>query len=387
MTTVLFCNAWCGYWGGVEQNVADSAAGLRARGMRCVLAAGGAARNAAQYATHFDASYGCSEFGNDAGMPFAEIITRENPAVIYLHKVPALTQIRPLATGRRMVMMVHDHDLCCPRRHKYFLWTGQVCHWPFTPWRCWCDGACMERRDGRIQYVSLREKYATLQCARTLDGMLVGSHCMRDELEQNGIPSTRITLLPPLIRLGAPTVRPLPMAPEVLYVGQLIRGKGVDMALRAIRRVPEARLHIIGVGNAEATLRAQAHRLGLAQRVVFHGWVDHAQLSEAYANARVVIVPSRWPEPFGMVGIEAMRHARPVVGFAVGGIPDWLQDGVNGFLAPAQDVTTFAEAIELLLRDDALAAGLGEQGRMIAQARYGYAEYITQLAEFLSPQP
>jgi len=77
----------------------------------------------------------------------------------------------------------------------------------------------------------------------------------------------------------------------------------------------------------------------------------------------VVVVPSRWPEPFGIVGIEAMAHGRPVVAFGVGGIPEWLTDGVGGFVVPPADVATMAGRIVSVLANPAEAEAMALRGR------------------------
>jgi glycosyltransferase involved in cell wall biosynthesis len=107
---------------------------------------------------------------------------------------------------------------------------------------------------------------------------------------------------------------------------------------------------------------ALVRTLGIGDRVTFVGWVPHGRLAAYYAQARVVAVPSRWAEPFGMVGLEAMWASRPVVAFGVGGIPDWLADGETGFLVAERDTRAFAHALEELLGDPAQAARMGAAG-------------------------
>jgi glycosyltransferase involved in cell wall biosynthesis len=100
----------------------------------------------------------------------------------------------------------------------------------------------------------------------------------------------------------------------------------------------------------------------LKDRVKFHGFVARDELKHFYQQASLLAVSSVWPEPFGLVGREAMCHALPVVGFDAGGIREWLFDGENGFLVPWMDTDAFAARMEQLLRDKELARKLGRAG-------------------------
>lgn len=388
---ILFVNEKCGYYGGVEQNVADTAEALRGRGHACFLAYGHTTeRDAEQYQARFDGCWRCPELAcedtNGGGRRFAEVLRHTGADVVYFHKVPELTFCESLLSGIRAVRMVHDHDLCCPRRHKYFALTGRVCRHK-VGWRCWGDAAFLVRdctsrlglRWNRIARVvsEMRRNYR-------LDTLLVGSRFMRDELVSNGFPEENVHILPPVVRMADPGRQPVPEQQRVLYVGQLVRGKGVDLLLRALAQVScEFTATLVGSGNAEAKLRRVCRRLGLSDRVKFAGWVDHESLSPFYAAAKVVAVPSRWPEPFGMTGLEAMHHGRAVVAFATGGIPDWLEHEVTGLRVPEQDVGALARAMERLLTDTEFAARLGQNGLERVQQRYSLDRYIDRLEAYL----
>jgi glycosyltransferase involved in cell wall biosynthesis len=69
-------------------------------------------------------------------------------------------------------------------------------------------------------------------------------------------------------------------------------------------------------------------------KIEFIGWVNSRQRDELFRESHLLILPSIWPEPFGQVGVEAGHHGLPSAAFSVGGIPEWLQDGMNGHLAP-----------------------------------------------------
>ena len=167
-------------------------------------------------------------------------------------------------------------------------------------------------------------------------------------------------------------------------MGQVIRGKGVDLLLRALVQVPgEWHATIVGTGNHLDACRLLAQELGIAARVTFAGWVPHISLESYYAHAAVCVVPSRWPEPFGMVGVEAMARGRPVIGFAVGGIPDWLDDGVTGILVPEADTGALGAAIASLLANPRWATALGQAGLARVRERFQPDQYLDRLMQVL----
>jgi glycosyltransferase involved in cell wall biosynthesis len=388
---ILFVNETCGYFGGVEQNIADTVSGLSANGHECCLAYGKTSqRSSESYKALFQETFLCREAGADADKAKALFIDRilglVSPDAVYLHKVPAIDPYLHLPKPVRVIRMVHDHDLCCPRRHKYFLYNGRICRHKMGI-RCWLDGAFIARNPASLTgfaFVNINRKRKEMRRNYGLDALLVGSRFMKEELLQNGFPSEKVHILPPVIRMEDPEPSPLPEDPRILYVGQLIRGKGVDLLLKALHLLPcDFRADIVGTGNAEPGLRTLCRELGLDGKVDFCGWVPNEALGSFYARARVVVVPSRWPEPFGMIGLEAMHHSRPVAAFGVGGIPDWLDHGVNGLIASEQDVGALAASIEKILTDRRLAVGLGEKGLERVHSRYAFDRYLNDLEAYL----
>ena len=115
----------------------------------------------------------------------------------------------------------------------------------------------------------------------------------------------------------------------------------------------------------------------------FTGWLDQGGVEALYARAAVVVCPSVWNEPFGLVGLEAMAHSRPVAAFAVGGVPEWLTDGETGFLAPRRDTAALGAAVERLLRDPELAARLGRGGRRSLETRFSRERHMDLLEDVL----
>jgi type III pantothenate kinase len=127
-------------------------------------------------------------------------------------------------------------------------------------------------------------------------------------------------------------------------VGRLEPRKGVDLAISALTRVPNATLDVVGDGESRAELEASARMLGVMDRVRFHGAVDDVR--PLVADADAVVCSSR-TEGLGIALLEAMAMGIPVVGFAVGGVPESVVHGVTGLLAPEGDV----EALAARMRD------------------------------------
>ena len=159
--------------------------------------------------------------------------------------------------------------------------------------------------------------------------------------------------------------------PRFLCIGRLIPIKGHVVLLRAFRRVldelPEARLDIAGRGPLEHGLKDYARELGLGDAVRFLGHVSPPQ--RAIEDAFAVVVPSLG-EGFGMVALEAMERARPVIAASIGGLEDLVRDGETGLLVPVADADPLVDAMLTLARDPARAAAMGRAARERAIARF-----------------
>jgi glycosyltransferase involved in cell wall biosynthesis len=168
----------------------------------------------------------------------------------------------------------------------------------------------------------------------------------------------------------------------VVSIGRLVERKGVDDVIRALPKLPGARLVIAGGSNrcddADARrLQAVADRLGVSDRIDLVGPLDHEQVPRLLQSADVVTcVP--WYEPFGMVALEAMACGVPVIVSAVGGLRHLVLDGETGLHVPPRDPDRTASAIRTLLDDAGLRARLGANGAQRAVSLYTW-QRITDL--------
>jgi glycosyltransferase involved in cell wall biosynthesis len=171
--------------------------------------------------------------------------------------------------------------------------------------------------------------------------------------------------------------------PRLLCVGRLIPIKGHIVLLRAFaqarERVPGLRLDIAGRGPLEPALRALGKELGIDDAVTFLGYV--APVQRAIEAATAVVVPSMG-EGFGMVALEAMERARPVVAADIGGLGELVEEGVTGYLVPAGEAEPLADAIVRVASDLGRAADLGAAGRRRALEQF-LQERCTDRTELL----
>lgn len=167
---------------------------------------------------------------------------------------------------------------------------------------------------------------------------------------------------------------PLPEEPwrwRLLNVGRIDERKGIDTAIDALAHLPaDATLTVAGAGDDQAlrALRERAARAGLDGRVAFLGAQDRDRLRAVYADADAVVFPVRWDEPWGLVPLEAMALGRPVLATGRGGSAEYLRDGENALLFPADDPQALAArllelAVDRDLRGRLRAGGLATAAR------------------------
>lgn len=207
------------------------------------------------------------------------------------------------------------------------------------------------------------------------------SHWCRDLLEPAFGPGPRYELLPPAVDpafhpgVDGTEVRErhgFGDDPVVVCVSRMVERKGQDRLIRALpelrRRVPGARLLLVGGGPFRDDLEQMAREKGVAEWVTFAGKVSDEELPAHFAAGDVFAMPCRERkgglevEAFGIVFIQAQAIGRPVVAGAIGGVPDALDQGRTGLLVDGSSAASVTEAVASLLGDPARATEMGEAG-------------------------
>jgi glycosyltransferase involved in cell wall biosynthesis len=160
----------------------------------------------------------------------------------------------------------------------------------------------------------------------------------------------------------------------VLTVGKLSPGKGTPILFEAAAQMAARWTDILFLVVGKGQLRQAP-----PPNVQIMGSLPHETVQALYHLADVVVSPSVWPEPLSRVILEAMRAGKPVIGTAVGGTPELIENGVNGLLVPPSDATSLSQAITHLLQDESLKEGLSEMAKQRLETMLKTESLLAQL--------
>ena len=325
------------------------------------------------------------------------------PDVVHVLGAREPRRVRALASAAPVVRFVQDHVPFCPGLNK-LVRAGAPCTEPAglaCLRRAFLEGGCACLAADEGLGVVLHRLGATLRGLGTLAelrGVVVASDYMRAQLAQAGLATERVHTIPYFTLAASRALAPEPLPPETEEYVARHRGRlllaaarlvspdtGVEFLLTALGKLRrDAALVVAGDGPSRAWLERKARDEGLGARVHFAGALSSGRMETLYPRCEAVAFPSVWDEPFGLVGIEAMAHARPVAAFDVGGVREWLVPGATGLLAPRRDADALADALDRLLGDAALRLRLGRAGAARVEERFRPAHHAELLERALS---
>ncbi|MEH2119076.1 glycosyltransferase family 4 protein [Nostoc sp.] len=304
--------------------------------------------------------------------------------LLHIHSPDLLLQL----TGEcPTIFSVHNHSFYCPSGTKYLAGQRTVCDRNFSYLGCtW--GKLIDKCGSRRPLRTVRELQKTQNFLDVLKKVkitfIANSEYVRQELIQNGVPPEQTVTLH--CGISVPKTATAPLSLEVhqnhriLFVGRIVSDKGLEWLLKTlIHTDPQIKLDIAGEGWERPQLEKLANTLRLSNRITWHGWCDPDKINKLYQQCFAVIFPSVWPEPAGLVTLEAYANYRPVIGSAVGGIPEHLRDGKTGILVPGNNIQKLADAIHELYTDYQKSRHMGEQGHAFLMKEFTIDTHLKNL--------
>ena len=312
-----------------------------------------------------------------------EVIDAFRPDVAHLHNIyhqlsPSI--LRPLARrGIPTVMTLHDYKLACPS--YLFMAGGEVCeaclggHFSQAVRRRCKDGSLVS---SGVLAMELAIHTAT-RAYGTIGAFICPSRFMATKMTQAGVFPERMRQSPHFID---PSAIPVAVAPGqgAVFAGRLSAEKGIDTLIEAVAQLPDAQLDIAGDGPLRAWLEALAGSRAPG-RVRFHGHMAKADLHELIRSAAVAVLPSRCYENQPLVVLEAFACGVPVVCSDLGGMPELVEPGVDGALAPPNAPDALARQLGPFLEDPARAFAMGRAGRAKVERHFSPQRHLDRLEE------
>jgi glycosyltransferase involved in cell wall biosynthesis len=322
----------------------------------------------------------------NAASELAGVVRVSRPDVVHVHSVFPLISPSVLRTCQSLrvptVITVHAYDLVCCGGSLFR--TGVECR------------ECLGRRlplPGVKHGCYRKSRVATLPVAAAMvahrriwrnvpDAYIFLSHAQHHELLSLGLPPGRCFVK---ANFTAPTRRRENSQHHlVLYLGRLDEGKGVRVLMRAWDRYMAMpgrralRLAIAGSGPLDREVRAWAHH---RRSVEMHGLVARDRCTELLARAAAAVVPSEWPEPFGLVAIEAMAAGVPPIATTQGALPELITDQVDGLLYPPGDEASLATLLQRIQDAPEWCTKLGVAAIETYERRFTQAVNLPQLED------
>ena len=356
MKHLLCIGKYNGIIGGIERYIQNSAGLLRRNGFAVhylYMENGGKEQDV--FASSFDS---ISEFS-------AEHPLLSSADMVIIHNIVPPELLKNLPENKTF-FFAHDHNIYCQRHHYYFP-VGRInCHRKYNKFICKLCSL------GRNEAPPLKE-YRKFPA-------LVLSGFMAENLRKNGF--EKVVKLPAFIKVNEKKHNFMPDGKlRILFLGQLIRGKGADLMLKTLAKLDiPFRCTIAGEGKDRRILESMVEKYGLQSKVFFTGFVSDP--AELWSNSDVLFFPIRWQEPFGLVGLEALAHGVPVISFDLGGVREYLSD-VCGALIPEKNIKQATETLTQFYRQPELLKTMGQNGLTLVKNQFSEKQFVEKFKELI----
>jgi len=313
-------------------------------------------------------------YSQETKAALSKLIEREKPDIAHLHMIEHQFSPSILHALRDfnipIIQTCHQYKLICPSYRLFIMHKNQICekcvhghYYHAVLEHCHKNSFAAS---GLVAVESYIHKWMDIY--NLIDVFHVPSRFLGQKLVEGGYSQEKIWHCFYTINLDDYPFH-LGFADYAIFSGRLSEEKGVLTLLQAMSRLPELRLLIIGEGPQRPVL-AQFVRKHHLNNVEFLGNQNREQVVQWVQLAKFVIVPSEWYDNSPLVIYEAFSMGKPVIASSLGGMPELVEDGVEGLLVPPGDPSAMADAITRLLADPGLASRLGVAARERARTRY-----------------
>jgi glycosyltransferase involved in cell wall biosynthesis len=314
----------------------------------------------------------------------SKVLRDFRPDIVHFHNIYHQLSPSILASvaeaGVPSVMTLHDYKLACPSYQ--LLDHGSLCEACVTggPWQA----ARRRCKDGSFTASSLLALETWLHRASRayspVDMFISPSRFLADVMVRAAVYPERMRVINHFVELTTPESSS--KGPRLSFAGRLSVEKGVDVLIEAMSMTAlQAHLDIAGDGPERARLESLASRHALGSRITFHGRLAKPELTRLIKASSASVVPSRWHENQPMTVLESFAAGVPVIATSLGGLPEMVRDGVDGWIIPPEDPRALARAIDSALSDPLGTARRGLSARERVASDFSPNTHLEHLGE------
>ena len=290
------------------------------------------------------------------------------PDVVHLHKFDAISCAIVSAAGSLdipVVYSVYDYWLFCPTA-MFLRPDSSICMRNDS-----CVSCLRTRRGGFVRALLFPiTRWILRRCVSQIDAFIVLSGASYLMLHRNGIPKKKISTVYLPFKSAAPSTHRIEKN-AVLYAGWLEPHKGLHVLVDAMKivveKIPSAKLYVIGEYRRNpgyhSLILKKIKESGLQKNILLLGKLSQDEFKKRFDSVKVVAIPEQWENMSPLFLIESLSAEKAVVASKVGGIPEFIDDGKDGYLVFPDDAAGFAQRIVEMLSDGSAASSFGRKAR------------------------
>jgi len=304
--------------------------------------------------------------------------------VIHLHGIQNLGVYRAALASAPVVMTAHDYRPICPASTFFYKRSKQVCQ-RTCGIGCFAVTArhhCLTPRPNYALPFYRRSRFV-MKHANEFAGLVAPSVSAAERYIAAGFPEDRVQVIPYFCPIEpAEHPRPVPDIPMLTYLGRIAPSKGWEYFIDALGQLPgHVQGRMIGASRPEqqSAIVARAKAVGCEGRLEVIPWASREDIEQYVRETSILVFPSIWPETLGIVGLEAFAHGVPVIASDIGGVREWLEEGVNGHAVRPGSGEAIAVAAGDLLADTARITRYGAAGQDTIRKRFMPEQHLEKL--------
>lgn len=276
-----------------------------------------------------------------------------------------------------LIMTAHDLNPICPA--SIMLYNGEVCEDCITKGYTSCiKKKCIKNSMLKSVLGYIEKKYYDLhKIFCKVDCIISPSEFNKNQLLKGKLKCNDITVIHNFVNETEKTDYTL--GDGAFYFGRLSKEKGILNLIEAINNIPGARLIIAGDGPERENIQAYIKEHKLENRITLLGYLNQNDIRENIRKCRFVTVPSIWYENCPYSILETMEIGKPIIGSKIGGIPELIQDGINGFTYEHNDVTKLTNILMKLFGNDETVKQFSKNSKQIFIQNYSAEAYYNKL--------